>query len=187
MYSIRSALQPAQINAQPFRKELIEEWKACVKFTDEQSNPTTLTGFDRIKTTVTFTEIIQVLSEISFNLTNNGNKDQNSMEITDANWKYDIIRKIGAPWNWIYQFVDHYQPSMRSYNFFECQHEREVMEPLTNLENLNFTASGIPGVGPIIAVDVMDAFINFVQSKAMKNDGIVSPAYFKDENCPRMC
>lgn len=136
---------------------------------------------------MTFEEIIQVLSEISSKSENDENSNQIIMENTDLNWKIDVIRKIGAPWSWVYQFVDHYLPYSRSYNFFECQHERKDTESLEKLEALNFRAPNIPGVGAAVPVDVMDSFINFMQKKAMENDGMVSLKHFKEENCPRMC
>ncbi|XP_055295743.1 uncharacterized protein LOC129565193 [Sitodiplosis mosellana] len=183
----KSDNQPAQINAQHFRNGLIEEWKACVKFDDEQSNPSISSAFDRIKTTVTFTETIQVLSKISSDSENDKITDENAMKSIDSNWKYEVIRRIGAPWNWIYQFVDHYLPNLRSYNFYECQHKLESMEPIEKLDALHLKAPNIPGIGSTIPVEVTNAFMNYLQAKAMENDGLISPKYFKEENCPCMC
>lgn len=141
-------------------------------------------NFDRIKTTMTFTDIIQVLSEIATDSEINTEiNDQN----TDSKWKYEVIRRIGAPWSWIYQFVDHCLPNLRSYNFVECQHKLENVKSVENLKSLNFMVSNIPGVGPITPVDVTNTFINYVQAKATEDNGMISPKYFKEENCPRMC
>lgn len=158
-----------------------------MKFPDEQSDSSISAAFDRIKRTVTFPEMIQVLSEITSNSEHNENSDQNAVKVIDSMWKYEIIRRIGAPWNWIYQFVDHFLPNLRSYNFYECQHKVENAEIAEKLNAMNLKLPEIPMIGPKIPVEVTNAFINHVEKIAIENDGLVSPKYFTEENCPRMC
>lgn len=183
----QQSIEPAQINAQIFRNQLLTEWKVCVKFSEVQETPPISSHFDRIKVSANFDEMIQALSEIQIDAPNKENDDDKKVKEIDAKWKYEIIRRIGAPWNWIYQFVDHYLPHSRSYNFHECQHKLFASESLENLELPNFTAFDMSGAGPAIPKEVTNEFLNFIKLMAHENDGMVSPKYFWEENCPRMC
>lgn len=126
-----------------------------------------------------------MLSEISSEVKDD-NSDSEMVESNDAKWKYEIIRRIGAPWNWIYQFVDHYTPGSKSYNFYECEHKLHSIEHLENMEPLTFTDLTIPAIGSPISTEITREFIEFAESKAIENDGLVSPTFFTDEKCPRM-
>lgn len=184
-------MELAQINAQNFRKNLINEWKSCVKFVDAQETSTSSVSvdFDRIKQAMTFNKIIQALSEIpeidKFNENNNENDDD--LKKDDTKWKYEIIRRIGAPWNWIYQFVDHCSPLSRSYNFYECQHKLYNKEYDENFDVSNFIELDMSGAGPFILTEVTDTFLNYAKTKALENDGIISLKQIREhENCPPM-
>lgn len=182
-YRNKQSIEPAQINAQIFRNQLLTEWKACVKFSGVQETPAISSHFDRIKDSVNFDEMIQALTDIQIDAQN----DDKVVKEIDAKWKYEIIRRIGAPWNWIYQFVDHYLPHSRSYNFHECQHKLFATESLANLKLPNFTAIDMSGAGPAIPTEVANEFLSFIKLNAHENDGMMSPKYFWEENCPRMC
>ncbi|XP_031624239.1 ropporin-1-like [Contarinia nasturtii] len=169
-------IKPAQINAQKFRNDLINDWKICVNFSDKKDDSISLI-FNRIKVSTNFDEIIKILSERNVG---------DDIESNDSQWKCEIIRKIGAPWNWIYQFVNHYRPNSQSYNFYECQHtlENRFRE---NLTPPIWKSSCMPGIGSTVALDVRDAFLSYVNSKAIENNGMINPTNFKDEQCPPMC
>lgn len=162
-----------------------------MKFVDAQEihSSSISANFDRIKQAMEFSQIVQVLSEITDieKLTENSDDNDhgiNDMEKDDTAGKYEIIRRIGAPWNWIYQFVDHSSPSLRSYNFYECQHlcyNKEYDEYFDGVE------LDISGVGPIISTEITDAFLNYAKSKAQENDGVISLKQIKEyKNCPPM-
>lgn len=175
--------QPAQINLHNFRNQLIDDWKSCVNFIDE---PTSIVKtFNRIKTATTFDELIQLLSEVDSNV----NIDEETQtENIDTKWKYEIIRRIGAPWNWIYQFVNHYQPCSFSYNFYECQHKLEKNELLESTEMPAIETKRIAGVNSTpIPIDVRNTFMDYIQLKATENDGMVFSKMFEDQNCPPLC
>lgn len=175
--------RPARINAHNFRKELINEWRACMKFTIGDPTSSSISFiFDRIKTAMSFAEIIRILSNAKI-----PSDDENQLDDNDSKWMYKIIRKIGAPWNWIYQFVDQCRPNSQSYNFIECQCKRENMEFIPNVQSFNFKSASIPGIGTSVSPIVTDTFLNYVESKAMGNNGMIIPEYFKDEKCPSMC
>lgn len=138
--------------------------------------------FDRIKTAMTFDEIIQALSEIQSDV----NDDEKTGENSDSKWKYEIIRRIGAPWNWVYQFADHYMPGTKSYNFYECQHKLNPTEQFEDLENFTSVPLELPGIGSPIPMEKVDRFLKFAKAKGTENDGLFSPQYLTDENCPKM-
>lgn len=164
---------------------MVTEWKTCVKFPDaEQTDPISF-HFDRIKECESFVEIIQALSEIPDEA--QGTQDDGIVKEIDGKWKYEIIRQIGAPWTWIYQFVDHHLPYSRSYNFYECQHKLASAESLEHLILPNYTVFDMTAAGPTIPNEITNEFLKFIKMNAHKNDGMVSPKYFRDENCPRMC
>lgn len=176
-------MKPAQINAQNFRMKLIDEWKACVKFTDAQeTSPSSIAiDFDRIKKAIDFNEIIQALSKLKPEI------DTENMKNDDAKRKYEIIRRIGAPWNWIYQFVDHCSPLLRSYNFYECQHKLNNEEHDEDFDVSVCTDLDMSGAGPIISTEISDAFLNYAKANAQENDGVISLRQLKDHsNCPPM-
>lgn len=183
-------MQPAQINAQHFRKKLIDEWKSCVKFVDAQETSFSSTSieFDRIKQAMDFDQIIQALSEMpEIDEFNEVNEDDDNLKKDDTKWKYEIIRRIGAPWNWIYQFVDHCSPRSRSYNFYECQHKLYNKEYDENFDVSNFDELDLSGAGPIISSEVVDTFLNYAKNQALENDGLISLKQVKEhENCPSM-
>lgn len=192
-----ATVQPAKIHAQHFRNKLINEWKSCVNFNDVDCphivNSSISTSFDSIKAATTFGKLIQLLSEISSD-TDDDNVDENQMESTESNWKYEIIRQIGAPWNWIYEFVSQCQPKSHSYNFHECKHELENTELLIDMNTLtSFETANIPsGIrlssSSPISSHIIEAFLNYAKVKAMENDGLIYYSKdFKAENCPSMC
>lgn len=185
-YRNRTSIEPTRINAQHFRTELLTEWKACVKFSDGPSDSSISVDFDRMKETNNFDELIQVLSELQTNTKNTVINDDGAMKEINAKWKYAIIRRIGAPWNWIYQFVDHYLPFWRSYNFYECHHKLFASESLKNLEISNLPELDIVGAGTVIPPEITDEFLDFIKIKARENDGMISPEFFTDEKCPRI-
>lgn len=186
----KTTMEPAQINAQNFRKKLIEDWKSCVKFVDAQeTSPSSISiDFDRIKQAMDYNQIIQALSVMpEIDKFNETNEDDDNLKKDDAKWKYEIIRRIGAPWSWIYQFVDHCSPISRSYNFYECQHKLYNKEYDENFDVSNFIELDLSGAGPILSTDIIDAFLNYAKSKALENDGIISLKQIKEhENCPPM-
>lgn len=182
-------MEPVQITAQDFRKKLIDEWKACVKFVDAQetSSSSIWVDFDRIKQTMDFTQIIQALSELPKIDTLNQTNDDDDLKKDDTKWKYDIIRRIGAPWNWIYQFVDHCSPLAKSYNFYECEHKLYNQEYDEYFDASNFDELNVTGAGTTISAEITDTFLNFAKIKALQNDGIISLKRIKEhENCPPM-
>lgn len=187
----RTTLKPTQINAQNFRKSLIDEWKACVKFVDakEISTSSISSDFDRIKQAMEFTEIIQKLSELpKIDKSNENNEDDDDdLKKNNTKWKHEIIRRIGAPWNWIYQFVDHCSPLARSYNFYECQHKLYNEEYDEHFNVSNMTELDMSAAGPIISTEITDTFLNYAKVKALENDGIISLKQIKQyEDCPQM-
>lgn len=160
------------------------EWKSCVGFPNNQNDTTASEHFDRIKKAVTFAEIIQALSDIQSDA--NGEDEIDDIKVTDSKWKYEIIRRIGAPWNWIYQFVDHHAPGTKSYNFYECEHKLESIGHLEEMdEPLPFTHLNLTWTKSAIPAEVTNEFLNFANAKAIENDGLFSPNLFTDEKCPR--
>lgn len=136
-----------------------------------------------------FTEIIEALTEIQSSQSEKNSlaNNEDKMGNVDLKWKYEIIRRIGAPWSWIYQFVDHCSPYLRSYNFYECQHQLYTTESLENLKAPSLPAAHISGIGPTIPSAVINEFVKFLNGKALENDGMISPNVFRDGTCPRMC
>lgn len=185
-------MEPAQINAQNFRKKLIDEWKACVKFVDAQetSSSSISIDFDRIKQATEFTQIIQTLSElpeIDLSNENNEDDDDDNLKKDNTKWKFEIIRRIGAPWSWIYQFVDHCSPLAKSYNFIECQHKLNNKEYDEYFDISKLTELDMSAAGPIISTEITGTFLNFAKIKALENDGIISLKQIKQyKNCPPM-
>lgn len=187
----KTVLEPAQINAQNFRKKLIDEWKACVKFVDAQeiSTSSISSDFDRIKQAMEFSQIIQKLSELpEIDKSNENNEDDDDdLKKNNTKWKHEIIRRIGAPWNWIYQFVDHCSPLAKSYNFYECQHKLYNKEYDEDFDVSTLTEVDISAAGPIVSTEVTRTFLNYAKNKAMENDGIISLKQIKQyEDCPPM-
>lgn len=130
--------------------------------------------------------MIQICSEVNSYAYDGDEYTQNSDSITDFKWKYEIIRNIGAPWNWIYQFFDHGQPNLRSYNFYECQHKFVTTKNDKSGENLNFSSLNVPGIGLPIPDETTMSFLNFVKVKARENNGLISPKCFSENDCPKM-
>lgn len=187
----KTVLEPAQINAQNFRKKLIDEWKVCVKFVDAQENSSSSISidFDRIKQATDFTQIIQVLTELpEIDTTNEINEDDvDDLKKDNTKWKHEIIRRIGAPWNWIYQFVDHCSPLAKSYNFNECQHKLYNKEYDEHFDISKFTEVDVSAAGPILSTEITDTFLSYAKTKALENDGIISLKQIRQyENCPPM-
>lgn len=183
-YRNKSSIEPVQINAESFRNGLLNEWKACVHFTEDQTNSFVVSHFDRIKEATTFEEVIQLLSAVNSNTCDT--YSQSSETVTNSRWKYEIIRKIGEPWNWIYQFVDQFQPHLRSYNFYECQHKFDNRESVESVKDLSFPTIIMPGVGLSVPVETITSFLNYLKRNAMKNDGMVLPMFFNNIDCPPM-
>lgn len=186
-------MEPVQINAQNFRTKLIEEWKECVKFTDAQETSTSSISvdFDRIKQALDFNQIVRALSKTpetdQFNENNTESDEDSDTKKGDTKWKYEIIRRIGAPWNWIYQFVEHCSPLSRSYNFYECQHKLYNKEYDEHFDVSNCNDLNISGAGPIVSTKITEAFLRYAKTKAQGNDGVISLKQIKQEqNCPPM-
>lgn len=184
-------MEPAQINARKFRTQLITEWKTCVKFIEAQDTPSSFVSmnFDRIKQAMDFAQIIQILSELAeINEFDENEDDESVLKKDDTKWKYEIIRRIGTPWNWIYQFVDHCSPHSRSFNFYECKHKLYNKEYDEHFDVSNCVGLDISGAGPIIPTEITDAFLNYARTKALENDGVISLKQIKElKNSPPMC
>lgn len=140
--------------------------------------------FDRMRTALTFTEMIQSLTDVC----STENSERSAYKFAaDSKWKYEIIRRIGAPWSWIYQFVNQCRPSCESYNFYECAHKINNTEALEDFMDVNVSSMNMTGgVGPSIPSEISNTFLNFMKTKAIQNEGIVSSDFFSKENCPRM-
>lgn len=184
-------MEPAQVNAQNFRKRLLDEWKACVKFVDAQetSSSSISVDFDRIKQAMEFAQIIQTLSELPKTDTSNEQNEDDGDDLKKDNTKckYECIRRIGAPWNWVYQFVDHYSPLAKSYNFHECQHDLYNKEHDEYFDVSQLSALDVSAAGPIISTEIVDTFLSHAKMNALENDGIISLKQIKQhENCPPM-
>lgn len=170
---------------------MIDEWKVCVKFIDAQetSSPSISVDFDRIKQAMRFSQIIQTLSELPEIDTSNEQieDDTDDLKKDKTKWKYEIIRRIGAPWSWVYQFVDHFSPLAKSYNFYECQHELHNKEYDEYFDVSQMAELDVSAAGPIISTEIVDTFLNYANMYALENDGLISVKQIKQqENCPPM-
>lgn len=192
----RIAIEPSQINAQHFRLKLIDDWKECVKFTDRQDTSSSSSSssssisidFDRIKQAMDFAEIVEALSKLpeSDQFDENDTK-ADDLKNDDMKQKYKIIRRIGAPWDWIYQFVDHCSPLLRSYNFYECQHKLYNKEYDEYFDVSKCDDLDVSGAGPTISTQITDAFLHYAKANAQENDGIISLTQIKEhQDCPPM-
>lgn len=133
--------------------------------------------------------MIDVLKDIDKSI----EKADNEMASNDDMQK-DIILEIGAPWNWIYQFVAHNSPQLKSYNFIEAEEikkEEEAsvssnVDEKTEEDAFLGVVPKMDGVGSTISKEVVTEFLDYLKSRSTKENGLIFPQMFQETDCPPM-
>lgn len=182
-------VEASQIDVRKFRHGLIDDWKSCVHSNDvANSNQSLFDDFERVKRAMSFAEIIEALKEIETKHDSTESNDDNVLtsKAVASKWKVRIINQIGAPWKWIHQFVDHNSPHLQSYNFSECPFKLKFKNRIEDIRMITIREQYVPGIPSAVPVEIRAAFLSYVVSKAIENDGMVSMKCLKSHQCPRM-
>lgn len=148
-----------------------------IKKPDEFAQSEFTKVFNAIKGTSNFEQIIQILS--------NGLKDQqiegpHLENVPDLEFHEKLIREIGAPWNWVYQFVKHSSSHTMSYNFCECSSNVAVdaIDVTIPIEPFSCFVPQIPGVGSALTLQTIESNLNELKAQ-MDDDGFIKPKIIK--------
>lgn len=122
----------------------------------------------------------------------------------------DVMHELGAPWSWMFEFVEH-NSAKKSYNFIEIGEIELPSVPNGTMVDADFRVQDVdtdlahagslidrdaiqvdadvpamPGIGkPIKPGDVHD-FLNFLRYRSIDENGMVFPRHFKEADCPKM-
>lgn len=136
--------------------------------------------FNTIKGTTNFEQIIQILNNCQ-DIEEPTDFDNN---LSNLEFHEKLIREIGAPWNWIYQFVKHSSSHTKSYNFCECSSDVNSENKIIPIEKLEFSCfvPKIPGVGSSFASQTIESNLNELKRR-MNDDGLINPKIIKTIHC----
>lgn len=124
-----------------------------------------------------------------------------------------VMHELGAPWSWMFEFVEHNKPANKSYNFIEIgEIDEQKDEPHAtpvgdDNREIDDTAAGVahannsferdnnqvdvdvpvmPGVGGPIQKRIASDFINYLRGRSIDENGMIFPRHFKEADCPKM-
>lgn len=123
-----------------------------------------------------------------------------------------IMHELGAPWSWMYDFIEHNSPTIKSYSFIEIVDDEEqsvpnvtpietkvdksvdVMSDLSRAKSLierdanefDVDVPIMPGIGQPIQQEVVNDFLNYLRYRAIDENGMIFPRHFKETLCPKM-
>lgn len=182
-FSTQPNEKPLEVDARNFRYLLSTEWKKCIK--KENPNKKFQDSFDRIAQATEFQEIIDNLIDFGSNSMDDV-FEENKNTIINSKLCYEIIRDIGAPWNWINQFVSFYSPHLKSYNFRECHHHECSDDQIIEIEPFVCKIAKIKGINKVIDPERMQIFLAYMKNCSIEKYGLIYPKHFKHSNCPPM-
>lgn len=166
-------------SAQYFQNLVAVGWQ-----NDSIMDPEFLKAFNIIKKAKDFQQIIQALKDYE-----NQDKVKEDVDMNlNSKFQEKLIREIGSPWNWIYKFVTFNSSHLASYNFCECVSKLSGSEDENSIilaEPFSCFVAKMPGIGPTIAPETIDAFLTHLESRT-NEDGLVYPKYFNEVNSPPM-
>lgn len=182
-FSIECDVRPTEINTQNFYNLLSNEWKKCIK--KEAADTKFQKAFDKIIKSTEFHEIIQNLVDYESDAQNEIVEETKDTKIT-FKLQYEIIREIGAPWNWINQFISLRFPHLKSYNFRECHHLDSNDSQLIETESFTCKIPEFKGIGKTVEPEIIEKFLDYMKMRSIDTNGLIHPNYFKDRNSPSM-
>lgn len=167
------------IDAKRFRNHVLIEWKVLIKKPEHKMDTAFFKTFNIIKTANDFQQITHALADYQ----SNGKDDEDFDTTFNLELHQKLIREIGAPWNWIHQFVDHNSSHSKSYNFCECISSDSVQQISALTEPFDTFIPKISGIGASIPDKNIQTFLNHLKTQ-VNDDGLIFPKYFKDSQCP---
>lgn len=122
------------------------------------------------------------------------------------------MHELGPPWSWMFEFVEHNSPAIKSYNFTESDnggqqcvpyvtpvdvgiHEDDDMPPdlaraevliERNTGQVDVDVSIMPGIGKPIQQEIVHDFLNYLRCRSIDENGMIFPRHFKEADCPKM-
>lgn len=140
----------------------------------------------------------------------------NSDDEKDIQDQLNVMHELGAPWSWMFEFVEHNAPASKSYNFIEiCGMETadvpyvspivldgphnenaenaEIASDLPDTESIERKSSQVdanvpimPGIGKSTSEAIAHEFLNYVRYRSIDENGMIFPRHFKEADCPKM-
>lgn len=176
-------INPSNISTENFRKSFLIEWKKFIKPHNNDSKKTIKfnNAFDAFQKSIDFDNLISILKE---NHLFEVNETIPLDKMDDFQKMHSIIlRELGAPWYWIFDFVVHSSPERKSYNFIELapgqvDNENEAVNDDTEGEDDDMNISG----------DNENAhkFIEYLKIHSIESNGMVYPHLFRNLDCPKV-
>lgn len=174
--SIKSCIQPETINVQRFKHFVLFGWKMMIKKPAEFAQSEFIKVFNAIKGTAHFEELIQILSNCQ------QIEGPDFEHLSNLAFHEKLIREIGAPWNWVYQFVKHSSSHTKSYNFCECSSDVDSESVIIPIEPFSCFVPQISGVGLPLASQTIESNLNEFKAH-MDDDGLINPKIIKTIHC----
>lgn len=147
-----------------------------IKKPDEFAQSEFTKVFNAIKGTTNFEQIIQILSNYQ-QIEGPDFEPQSNLDFHEK-----LIREIGAPWNWIYQFVKHSSSHIKSYNFCECSSDVDSEDSVIPIEPFSCVVPQIPGVGSSLASQTIESNLNELKAH-VDDDGLIDPKIIETIHC----
>lgn len=139
----------------------------------------------------------------------------NSDDGDDDNRKIDqsvVMHGLGAPWSWMFDFVEHNSAADKSYNFIEIDEGGTMKVPYGTPVNADIHGSEnvgadstrpeclierstsqvdvyvpiMPGIGKPIQQGIAHDFLNYLRCRSIDENGMIFPRHFKETDCPKM-
>lgn len=143
-----------------------------IKKPDEFAQSEFTKVFHAIKIATNFEQVIQTLKNCQ------PIEGPDFEHLTNLEFHEKLIREIGAPWNWVYQFVKHSSSHIKSYNFCECSSDEDSKDVTIPIESFCCFVPQIPGVGSSLTSQTIESNLNELKAH-MDDDGLINPKIIK--------
>lgn len=124
-----------------------------------------------------------------------------------------VLRELGAPWSWMFDFVEHNAPATKSYSFIEIGEVAQQPVPYTtpigdtarevedvdsdlprveslierDISQVDVVVPIMSGIGKPIQQGIVHDFLKYLRCRAIDENGMIFPRHFKEADCPKMC
>lgn len=122
-----------------------------------------------------FTELLTLVA-------NYDRTEVHDIEVLKPNVHAELMREIGAPWNWLNQFVSLYLPQSKSFNFRECHHTDAVDQHIIRIEPHECAIGDCKGIGASVQPTKIESLLAYLHSNMA--DGLTDPTQFESSECP---
>lgn len=189
IFRLKPTIIPTEISTHKLRNAVLSEWKKRVDKPNVNPNVEDEV-FNAVMRSTDFEQLIEALQQ-----------SEKTMDDVDGEIEIDeqmqmiAIREIGAPFNWIHQFLVHNSSQFMSYNFIEAasesdhelhNHDTDAVASGSQSNTFAGTIPQMPGVGPAIPPETMQKFLEYLKLRCYTTNGLVFPQYFSESDCPPM-